>query len=337
MLISSLIELKLHHPVMVTFFYEDIKPIIRQVEEDYVEEILGEEQYNVLLEDYTNNLDEDTGIADRDSMVPELAALLVKCCDIIAPVAVFRYLSFANKPGQSGLTKIVPDGAMSLAKWEFDNMLAEAEAAGGRAVERLYKFLEKNIDDYDEWATSDAYVEFKNAFIRNVKQFQKQFNIRDSRKIFVMLQPAMERVAETRIASILGTGLYDALREQITDDDVSVANKKLLKYIESAIANLAWADTVLDMPFIFDSSGLTLFENTSGASTKTQKAIPLEQLEASRQDKKRIGEQSLTELSGFLYKNHADYPLFEADTDAYQPDESRTLTIDETQKVKARF
>jgi hypothetical protein len=304
MLFKEIEELKQHHGrLSLSFNFEDIAPYIREVEEDYIVDVLSREQYNALLEDY-----------EGQGLSPVYEKLLQATRDALAPLALHYFISSALAVnGQTGLMQVNNDELSPAPKWLIDRTMADAYSRGMRGIDRLYKFLEENKDDYPLWVDSESFTIFKSSFINTTKDFEKFIKIGNSRRTFLALKPILERVEQTRLESALSVPLYDEIKEQILDDGLSDENAKLLtRYIQPALAHLTMSQAFMDIPITLDEKGAMLYE-------EEKKALPLDQKQIHSKNYQARGENHLADLQKFLYQNADDYPAFK-DSDSYNPE-----------------
>jgi hypothetical protein len=322
MLFTEISELKAHVRITESFNMDDIRHHIRTVEEDYLIPAISQNQYDDLLAAYEASIAETPTPLSADNK-----KLLEKCRDVIAPIAMYYFTPDAPFiSGQTGMMVPEQDDKRTAEKWMIDRAMFASYKRGLKAIDRLLEYLEKNIDTFILWAESDSYTIYKQGFINSVKQFEKFVRIGNSRRTFLALQPIMDRIEENRIQSAISPDLYDAIKEQILDDDLTPENKKLLYKIQSAVANLTIAEGIMQLPLIVDEEGIILSEDPR-AMTPEQKLM----LTKNRQ---QLGENDMADLQDFLYKNADNYPLFKEST-SYNPTGENLFMNDQDSRTAA--
>jgi hypothetical protein len=306
MLFTTVEEIRKHHHVLFTFSMDAIIPYLRKVEKEYIIPAISEVEFDNLQAAYDAFL-------DGTPMQPKEAKLLNEVRDVLAPLAIHYYMPFAQgKAGQSGIF-ITDNGEQSPApKWMIDRMMSTSLENGMQAIDHLYEFLEKRQNTYTDWADSDSYTIFKSSFINTVKEFEKHIKIGNSRRTFLAMQPIIQRIEFARFENVLSVELFDEIKEEIEDDSISPANKKLLeRYIRPALAHLTMSEAILDLPLTLDEKGVMLYE-------EEKKSVSLDQKQVYAAKRANQGENDLTDLQHFLYQHAEDYPAF-MDSDRYNP------------------
>jgi hypothetical protein len=306
MLFTTVEEIRKHHHVLFTFSMDAIIPYLRKVEKEYILPAISEIEYDNLQSDYDAFL---TGTP----LPAKSAKLLDEVRDALAPLVIHYYMPFAQgKAGQNGIFITDNDEQVPAPKWMIDRMMATALENGMKAIDHLYEFLEKRQNIYTDWAASESYTIFKSSFINSVKEFEKHIKIGNSRRTFLAMQPIIQRVEFARFESALSYELFTEIKEQIEDDGLSAANKKLLeRYIRPALAHLTMSEAILDLPLTLDEKGVMLYE-------EEKKSVSLDQKQVYAAKRANQGENDLTDLQHFLYQHAEDYPAF-MDSDRYNP------------------
>jgi hypothetical protein len=302
MIFSSIDEIKQHHPALITLDFEELENFIRQVEEDEIIPLIGDELYNELIDSVD------------DSSAPEsLVKLLVKVRDVLAPLIFYNYIPFMNgKQGQSGIMVVENDNERQAPRWMIEKMQTEAHNKAMKAAERLLSFLEKNADDYESWTSSDVYTEYKDGFIINATEFDKYVNINKSRRIFLALKTSIKRIEEWKIKPVLGDDLFDEIKQEIAENDISTNNIKLLNFIKQAVASLSISEGITELAITIDEKGVTLYEHTGTADDPKRVPAELQRINNYSTKKEYSGNTYLKQLEEFLIKNKTDYPLYNA-------------------------
>jgi hypothetical protein len=304
MLFKTIEEIKEHHgKLTLSFSFKDLKPYIKTVEEDYIIPAISQEEYELLQEDY--NVENPMPLAQKK--------LLDKVRDVIAPLSLHYYMASAmGIHGQNGFFIVENQEQIPAPKWMVDRTQADAHTRGMKAADRLYAFLEINKADYPHWADSDSFTIFKSNFINSVDEFEKHIKIGKSRRTFLSLRPIMDNVEVTRIESALSPDLFDEIKEQILDGEITTANKKLLtRYIQPAVAQLTMAAAIMELPITIDEHGASLYE-------EEKKALSMDQKSTISNNSKSRGEIYLSDLQKYIYQNADNYPAFKNST-SYNP------------------
>lgn len=218
----------------------------------------------------------------------------------------------------------VSPSSLSQVKFSLWQVTRQAD----RHLDLLLEFLEKQValdnDYFDLWKTSSAYKRGSTPFFRRTQDFQDYFNIFTSRATFLALVPHISDICEDVIEPVLCSDLFMQLATQITADDVTESNQRLLYHLRRAIAPLAIAKATPYLAIVPEADGFKIVSNTEGmdkreSATRQYQATIAALVERCRAD----GDDRLNKLRKFLADNIADYPLY-ADSKCYKSAQART-------------
>lgn len=129
---------------------------------------------------------------------------------------------------------------------------------------------------------------------------------------FVLLRPTIQLVQDQYIQTIIGTPLYDELKQQISGSNLSVDNQLLLDdYIEPALLYMTLSESTI--PLLYKLTNKAIVEKNSDNSNP----IPFSTMSFLKNDYKQKGQWYLTRLDEFLCDQWPRYPKFK---DARYPD-----------------
>lgn len=321
MIFTTTAEIKKHHPCLITFKFEEIEHLVRQVGEDEIVPLIGDALYEELTGESSSSVDD---------------ALLEKVRDVLAPLIFYYYIPFAQgKVGTAGILIVQNEGETQAPGWMIREMRSEAYEKAMKAAERLLKWLEKNKADYDSWVDSDAYTVFKELFINTVDEFHDEVNIDKSRRTFLALKQKIKLCEKEYIKPILGTTLFDAIKEDINSGEISAEFEPLLDLIRTALANLSIASAINSLNLKIDKNGITLYEALGNDDPKRKQPLA-EQLREFKQEHQQIGENFLKKLSDYLRDNKDDYSDY-VDSDEAEENDGEHFTNDSNQSVGGFF
>lgn len=306
MIVQSTEHIKQFYPVTNEFSYEDLLPFMQSSLEQYIYPYLSREQYELL--DQT----------DLTSLSNDLKKLLPYAQRAITMIALYKYVNVGDKlVGKNGISTNETEAGKMAAQWRLNSMSQFCLDEYDEAIEFMLAFLEDNVSDYDAWANSSAFTQYKNGFINTTEIFDKYFKIGRSRRTFVALRGFREQVEEQYILPILGQAQYDDLKEKIADLFVSADYAKLLAFIQPAVAKLTGARALLELPVSVTDSGVVIKSQSSSLTQNATAAPDPILIKARIQSLETDAQDYLTRLKKFLYSNHSLYPLYEGDTTVY--------------------
>jgi hypothetical protein len=306
MIIQDTAHLKSFVPVTNDFKYEDIQPFLNSTLDEYLIPYISSDLYALL------------DISDLTSLSTELKDLLPYAQAPLAWIALYKYSFSADKLiGIGGITTNETDGAKMVAQWRMEDLREYCLKEYDASIDRMLTFLEENSGDYAAWANSSAYTSYKQYFINTTTVFDQHFRIGKSRRTFKAMSGLMQMIEKMFIRPITGDDLFDEIKEQIVDDDLSEENETLLDYIVPAVAKLTGARALLELPVVITDGGAVIRTQSSTLTQNATDQAPPQLISSRIQLADSDGRNFLEQLKQYLYNNHGDYPLYEADSSVY--------------------
>jgi hypothetical protein len=240
--------------------FPDYEPDAVVVQDYYLRKVLGDVTLDALIAAYESN----TPLANNDLLLWE------KSMPVVANLTLYHFMpSIYSILSSGGDRTTSTEQAERSPLWSFRQKREEYLMKGMRAIDALYLFLEKNIDDFNDWATSTAYTEFKKYFVNTTALFNDCVRIANSRNTFLQLIPDMATVEELTMKVALGDDYFDELKEKFIDDDLSNDEVKVVAFLQKAIANLTMARAANQLTFKFMTEGIVSISTLN--STADQK------------------------------------------------------------------
>jgi hypothetical protein len=313
MLFKSIADLQQVLPFTENFEFEKISPSLLNAEMDYLIPIIGQEQYDELNDAYV-------AADSEDDLFPALKKLLDYSQRVTANIGMYNYTPKGNlNIGKSGFT-VTESGTDKIAsQWRIEDFKSSILNDYHKACENMLLMMETNATDYPLWTESDSYSLYKDGFINTAKDFQNYVDISESRLMFLKFIPTMKRLELSNIQTVIGTGLFDQIKTQIKERTVSSFNRKLLQFINRALANLTVGDALRLCTVKWTDNGLQLISTSSSMTQVNESTMEMDRMEAIRKQFIDIGLKAQLELRNYLYANAEDYPLFLNDPTVYQP------------------
>lgn len=185
--------------------------------------------------------------------------------------ALSRFMLFIASPsldiniGTTGYTTAETQQAVPASKARVDKFDSSIEKLGWDNIETMLKFLEKNKAHYPEWVASDAYTMHINGLVNTATDFNKEYDIDNSRLQFLKLRPTIRKIEIRYIIPEISKELFDDLVEKIRANDLSEDYSWLLNLLRIAIVNFTVAQSNTDKHFIdareFLSAAKTLLDS----------------------------------------------------------------------------
>lgn len=306
MIVQSTADIKKFYPVTEDFSYDDLLPFMNSSLERYIYPYLSKAMYNVL-----NVVDLTTLSTANKNLLPYVQRA-------ITMIALHKYAAVGDKlVGKNGISTNETEMGKMAAQWRLNNMAQFCLDEYDEAIEHMLIFLEENKASYSTWATSSAFTQYKEGFITTTDDFDMYFKIGRSRRTFVSFRGFIKQVEDQYIRSVTGSALFDQIKTQIAAGTVSVNNSKLLTLIRPAVAKLTGARALRELPVSITDAGVVIKTQSSSLTTDaTEKPDPI-MISARIQMAESDAQDYLGRLRKLLYANHADYPLYEADSTVY--------------------
>lgn len=313
MLFTTTEQLKEYLPISVNLELDDLKPYIKSSEDGPITLFLSSAQLGALQVAF-----------DADPDGGALGDLLKLVRYPLAHMAVMKWSYVGDKSiGKAGIMVQDNDQQKVASQWRLEDLRAHCLREFDEGIERMLEHLEANKINYSEWASSSACTTYESLFLKDAREFNEQFNINSSRRTFLAFMPAMKRVEELAIKSIMGTALFDELKAQIAAGTTTANNLKLLPIIKPAVACLAAARGMVENTCEIDGAAVVVrTQSTSLTQNINQAPIPA-LISARIQQAERDGLVYQEKLKKFLFENHSDYPLYEADDTVYITDSTK--------------
>ena len=238
-------EAKEFFPVAITVDLDNILPKFPDVINKYIQPFLGKEQLALLETWYDDNKPEETFTPEEGEpeTVQYLEKLLPYVQRILVRFAIFMSvdeldLMLTNSgfvvTSNASVTPASPDRVAKFKK--------SMEQAGWDAVELLLRFLEDNESDYTTWKASTAYTKAVRGFVNAASEFDDKVMI--SRLDFHRYRLTMDRIEYEKIIPVISQDLYDAIKAEILEDDVSEDNAVILPLLKNALIFFTAAEEI---------------------------------------------------------------------------------------------
>lgn len=129
-------------------------------------------------------------------------------------------------------------------EWMYQRDDAMALEQYQRTLDRLFRFLNEHVADFDEWEKSDVMKTQQSLFIRTTAHFNRLFPIDESPAFFARVAPFMREVERRVIKPILGATKFAALKAGDLAGSLDEDDLELLDYVCDPIPLLTMAMAV---------------------------------------------------------------------------------------------
>lgn len=314
-----------------------IRPHIHQAEIKYIKPLLGKELYETLLADVNEETPDLT--EEETALLPYVQAALAHYTYMLAIPHINVDVSDA------GVRQYHDERYKPAFGRDVDALLEAVYRKAYEAADELLEFLEEHQDDYSSWVDSDAFTEAHKFFINTAKDFSALYNIRQSRRTFLLIQPVMNKVEQMIIEPEISTEYFEDLKEAIIAGDISADDQKILDMLRPAVANLTIARALAELQVEITDQGIIAYaylgqgENAKQKTPISQNQFTYsEQIGRLRQSAETDGQAWLAKAKKYLDANASDtkytvYKASDAYTDLEENATPRTFQNDPTSKI----
>lgn len=296
-------DLKKVLPITRSFSHSNLVADIRHIENREVRKtLLGPTLYDSLNTKYNN--------APETLTDPE-KALLEYVQPVVANLAVWLYLDKGNVIiDDNGISAVHGDDRKPAFEWQVVRLQKSLKTTGFNAIDDLIDFLEDNVGDYPTWASSVANDKARAFFINSARDFHYYVDIQESRWIYLSVLPIMRRVEKQHIMATLCKELFDEIKSQIENNNVSANNEMLMDGLKGAAAHLTWSKALNELAVTIDDAGIHLLNNTFSGTVRAMTPAEVNRVQVISDEHLKIGMGCLEGIKNHLQLKADDYPLY---------------------------
>lgn len=294
-------ELRAFVPFTVANNFPTLDSFFQRAEQDLISPAIGPEALADVNAKYAANT--------SDPIHKELIRLIQGA---VAWYGTMLYIPIGQlQISDAGIRINVNDQFKQAFDWQVDNLEQSCANAADSYLEAALDYLEKNKATFTAWAASSTYTNSRQFFVHSATMLNDLAGVALPRRIFRKVIAEIRKVQFNQILPSLGTGLYDELVTQWLAGTVSSNNKKLLDFIQPAMAQLAVAKAVSSLTLEFSDLGISVNTN-SIMKQRIRQAADTEARSHFISQKEKDGGEYLAQLTSYLYANADTYPLFKS-------------------------
>jgi uncharacterized protein GlcG (DUF336 family) len=166
------------------FDYDRAAPWIRKAERKYIVQLIGKEEYSYFI-------DNETDTKDCKKVVRKLLEE--------ASINLAFHLGFAQlfkHVSNYGITTTDLKDAKQSDWSEKLDLHRSYIRDGNEALDEALKEMEFYLDDFPDWRASVSFTILNETFCKHTDDFQKWFNIHNSRRTFLAFKPDIREISE---------------------------------------------------------------------------------------------------------------------------------------------
>lgn len=307
-LIASTADLKEYVSTAFNFTFTNIQPYVKRAEREFIKAVIGEVMY-------------DSWVA-----TPPTTGSSKKVYDLLkeasANLSVFLYVPIGAVNISDGGILVISNQTSTPAEWwQVRDLQRSLAGLGLSAIDEAYKILEESENAFQDWIGTEAYTIFKELITPKTQDFQRHFNINNSRRTFVALRPYILET-QNQIFNWLDADTLDQIKT-----GASTEEKQARDYAQAAQVNFSVAKAVETGLFDFTSTGLFLRSlELPGEKTK---AVDLLQLEKVIKARLNSAEEYLKLLKACILEKSSVFTTYE------EPTVDTTVFVHNTKSIVA--
>jgi hypothetical protein len=295
-LLENIGVLKKHLTMSPQFDFLKLGPFTKRAERKYIKSLIGSAQLSDIIE---HVYDENAGTPiDEVKLLLEEAA--AHYCLLIA--IPFLELSISNL----GFKKTTTTNSENADWKDMRDLKRYLLETANEAIDDAVEIMEDNATDFNSWKTSDLFTVFKKNIIRHTREFQKSFDINNSRKTFLSLQAPMYEVEEQYLLPMLGQCTLDFIKEVSIDEKVI----RVQELSRLAVGALTVAKVAITGKFLFTSTSFQV-RTDELPWEKSKLELSADALENLRADRQNAGQEFLKKIKTIVVANPSVFTCYQ--------------------------
>ena len=305
-LIKDISELKQYVSVNQNLKFASIEPYIKQAERKYIQTVIGD----TLYDDYCTTV--PTGI--------ELKAFKL-FCEASSNLAWFLYLPLANvQVTESGISVTEGTNFKAAEWWQIRDLRRSFLEAGFNAIDEALKIMESDEASFSPWELSEGYTIFKELFVKRAETFNRWYNINNSRRTFLALNPYLLEAHHQYFTGKLNEDTRTAINSASTS-----SQKEVLELLQASQVNYAVVKAITSGAFDMTLNGLQ--PKLSELPNTKLNVLESEQIERITKERLTAGEEYYKKAVEVIVANPADFPDYTTATTATFVNPKNTKSI----------
>lgn len=245
-------DIKPFYPVSVSFKFENLRPFIENQAEPRLQRLIGTPMYDQMVAAYKS---------DPGGLSTQMKELLRLSRNMVAQHAFHLYIPTGSISIQeTGISVAENPNWKPASQYKIEQLKIGAINAAFEAEEAILKYLEDNAVTFTTWASSPECTAYREMFIRNATEFNAVHYIRESRKLFRAIYHVMSRIERDLVSGTVGPEMYQELKSQHATNAITADNKKLLPYIQVAVAKASLAEAIDNLVIQVTADGVFQIE-----------------------------------------------------------------------------
>ena len=306
MLVKDIETFKKHVSVNFNFSFEMVAPYLKKVERNQIKPVIGRAMYAAL----------DAAVPTEEIQT-EVLELLQEASSCLAMLEASKMM--AVNISDAGIYVSMSENATPAGWAEKRDMRRYLLQTGQQALDEALEIMEGDQGEFPAWVASSGYTHFTELFTRQTKEFQKYFNINNSRLTFLRLRPGLLKVENKYFESLLGAETVFQIKHGSSPEE-----KKALDLCQAAQVTLCISELAREGAFNLTPEGF--FVSIDEIPGEKKITLGKDELYNLQHTKQVDGVEQLKRLTDYLRSNPGIFTLF--------ADKEDTTLTNHTQNTK---
>lgn len=252
----------------------------------------------------------------------------------IAWYAYSKYLPFATgTDGDSGLQETSTDKTTPTRLGVIDKRQKATDENAANSLEDLLIFLFDNASDYETYANSDEFIEYKELIVRNGRELKRALPASNGSYRFYLTLKAYIQEEQDKVVKFVGNTLLEAVLEKLNANTLKdePIYKNAYLAISKYICRLAYLKALPRLVVVQSENGLRVLSEFDGINdSKTPTAAQYELL---RDSLERSANEAYNDMIDYLSANVDDLAGFETEGAYVAPGTSQPRFLKERKRL----
>lgn len=265
-LFNSLTDFKAHVGGAISTSVEltSLAPVIADTARRHLVPYLSSEVYLDLVEAYADN---DLS-AEQTELLPYVRRAL-------ALLTMYEYSKVGGiEFTEGGIHRNESDSKKTAYRYQEKQYSEYMREKGYDAIEEMLKFLDDNIEDYPDWATTEEANSHLSLLLNYASDFRLLIYLQCDRYTFECLRPIIAEVERAAVQALVPTAFWASLKDAHQDDDLTAHGKELRKRIRLAIGHRVLEEATLQQ-WVRTVDGRIVVLEEFGEQSNTNRIAPI--------------------------------------------------------------
>jgi hypothetical protein len=288
-LVTTTEQIQDYIAVSSNFDFDRVKPYIAKAERKYIVPLIGKTEYEYFID---GEIDTETESEGKKIVRKLLEEATTNLAFHLGFATLFVHIS------NTGVTNDQTDNAKQ-SDWHHKVDLHRSFIRdGNEALDEALKEMEFYLDDFQDWSDSSSFTILNESFNKHTDDFQKWFNIHNSRQTFLALKPTIREVSEQYFFPWLDSDTITQIKSSSSDQVV----KRALELAQKAEVALTVAKIAKTGTFQVTDTGFFLRWEAL-PHEKAYKDVDSKKLNMLCDSKQTAGEEYLKKLKTHIEAN----------------------------------